>query len=571
MRFICTLLIGLITMSSVGAAQSLQSSPNRLPQGWSRPSGQSITPQIPRIIPQGPTIIPPTIQRSCPKGTLGKWPYCVSVKAPKCPNNTLGKSPNCRAIARNCPKGMIGKWPDCRALERPHCPQGTTGDWPNCVEIAKPTDKSCPEGQVRKGKRCIELSQGGGSGTTKPPSTAKTPKKEAFPPAITALTANRPHRPREILVLVDASHATEIATRLARQYNVSAEPRVLVPLLEGAVVRLRLKGNRSLESLLSVVSADPDVKLAQPNYDYRAGKGPDLPQDVPQYANEKIRLEEAHRVANGEGVMVAMIDTAVDATHPELIGAIAGVFDAVETGSAPAEPHGTEIAGILVAHARLAGVAPDAKLLSVRAFRGGSSGPAQSTTLQLLKGVDWAFHAGARIVNMSFSGPMDPLLERVLKAAAGKGVIFIAAAGNNGPNAPPAYPAAYPDVIAVTATDEKDSPYTKDNQGEYIFMAAPGVDIIGPTLKGAYELASGTSMAAAYVSGAVALMLERSPKLDIAQVREILAASARRPSGSISRNLIGAGILDAAGAVSACGGAEGVAAPPVATGGSTDH
>ena len=88
---------------------------------------------------------------------------------------------------------------------------------------------------------------------------------------------------------------------------------------------------------------------------------------------------------------------------------------------------------------------------------------------------------------MSFTGPMDPLLERIIKEAADKGVIFIAAAGNNGPKGAPVYPAAYPEVIAVTATDEKDKLYGKANRGDYICIAAPGVDIIAPALKGSYD------------------------------------------------------------------------------------
>ena len=168
----------------------------------------------------------------------------------------------------------------------------------------------------------------------------------------------------------------------------------------------------------------------------------------------------------------------------------------------------------------------------MRAFRGGKKSPAQSTSLQLLKGINWAFDAGAKIMNMSFTGPMDPLLERIVKAAAEKGVIFIAAAGNNGPKGAPVYPAAYPEVIAVTATDEKDKLYGKANRGDYISIAAPGVDIIAPALKGSYELSSGTSMAAAHVSGVVALLLERDGKLDWSEVRAILSASARKPDGS---------------------------------------
>lgn len=554
MRFICVFLIGLVALSSVAAAQSLPGGPNRGFKGWSKPGGPSIGPRGPSIRPGGPSIfIPLPTGRSCPEWTTGKWPACVSVDGKKCPANTTGKLPNCKpkSTASCAQKGLIGKWPNCREPDVRRCPKGSAGDWPDCIEIAKPEGKPCPEGQVRKGKRCVELTKDDGG--KKPPRVTKTQKQDEIPPAIAALIANGPHRPREILVLVDAARASEIAARLASQYNVTAEPREVIPLLDGALLRLRLPANRSIESLLAALSTDPDVELAQPNYDYSVSKGKTSPKTVPQYAGETIRLEEAHRLARGNGVMIAVIDTAIEAAHPELVNTIAGIFDAVGDGPSPAEPHGTQIAGILAAHSELKGVAPKAKLLSVRAFRGGKKSPAQSTSFQLLKGIDWAFDAGAKVMNMSFTGPMDPLLERIIKAAAEKGVIFIAAAGNNGPKGAPVYPAAYPEVIAVTATDDKDKLYSKANRGDYISVAAPGVDIIAPALKGSYELSSGTSMAAAHVSGVVALLLERDGKLDWSKAREILSATARKPSGSSGGKAFGAGILDAASALGESG------------------
>jgi subtilisin family serine protease len=164
---------------------------------------------------------------------------------------------------------------------------------------------------------------------------------------------------------------------------------------------------------------------------------------------------------------------------------------------------------------------------------------------------------------MSFTGPQDPLLERMIKAAAEKGVVVIAAAGNEGPKAPPVYPAAYPDVIAVTATDEKDKLYGKANRGAYVFIAAPGVDIVAPGLKGSYGISSGTSMAAAHVSGVVALLMERDAKLSASDVREILSSSARKPGQPLDKAAVGAGILDAAGALGEH--ADGAAAVPPAS------
>ena len=557
MRFIALWLSGLIAVASANAAPIALHGPDGpslvIPAGertgpQSGPSGGQWS--FPQRKPSGTWITPHTSPEGCPKGTVGKWPLCITVKPPKCPKNTKGKWPDCQEIVRYCPEGTTGKWPKCKPKPTASCAQkGMVGKWPNCHEPDEPeiAAKPCPDGYVRKGKKCVELTKGDDG--KKPPRVTKTEAEDDIPPAIAALTAGRPHRPREILVLVDAGRASEIAARLASQYNVTADPRVTIPLLDGALVRLRLPANRSLESLLAALSTDPDIELAQPNYDYSVSKGKASPKTAPQYAGETIRLDEAHRLARGNGIMIAVIDTAIEAAHPELVGTIAGVFDAVADGPSPAEPHGTEIAGILVAHAALTGVAPAAKVLSVRAFRAGKKSPAQSTSLQLLKGINWAFDAGAKIMNMSFTGPLDPLLERIVKAAAEKGVIFIAAAGNNGPKGAPVYPAAYPEVIAVTATDEKDKLYGLANRGDYISIAAPGVDIIAPALRGSYELSSGTSMAAAHVSGVVALLLERDGKLDWNKAREILSASARKPDGSSGGNAFGAGILDAAGAL----------------------
>ena len=129
-----------------------------------------------------------------------------------------------------------------------------------------------------------------------------------------------------------------------------------------------------------------------------------------------------------------------------------------------------------------------------------------------------------------------------------RGIVAVAAAGNGGPDAKPAYPAAFADVIAVTATDSGDATFKSANHGSYIAVAAPGVDIISAAPNGAYDIASGTSMAAAHVSGIAALLLEKNPKLSPAGVRDAIAQSARKEPGRPADEL-GAGIADAAAAV----------------------
>src|SRR5205823_6078042 len=151
----------------------------------------------------------------------------------------------------------------------------------------------------------------------------------------------------------------------------------------------------------------------------------------------------------------------------------------------------------------------------------------EGTTFAILKGIDWAADRGARIINMSFAGPRDPAVARSLAAARAKGIVLSAAAGNAGPKSPPLYPAADPNVIAVTATDADDKLFPAANRGRHIAVAAPGVDLLLPALDSAYQVISGTSFAAAEVSGVVALLLERNPGLDPETVRRTLMTTAR--------------------------------------------
>ena len=153
-------------------------------------------------------------------------------------------------------------------------------------------------------------------------------------------------------------------------------------------------------------------------------------------------------------VTIAVIDSGIDVKHPELANSVADSFDALGSKEGP-HVHGTGIAGAIVAHARLMGSAPEARLLAIRAF-GGASGGAESTSYVILKGLDYAVEHGAQIVNMSFAGPKDPLIERGIAATAARGILLVAAAGNAGAKSPPLYPAANPNVIAVSGTDAQE-------------------------------------------------------------------------------------------------------------------
>ena len=134
------------------------------------------------------------------------------------------------------------------------------------------------------------------------------------------------------------------------------------------------------------------------------------------------------------------------------------------------------MAGAIAAHRNMLGTAPGVGLLTVRAFSARADS-AEGTTFNIIRGLDWAAAQGARVVNMSFAGPPDPRLRDALAKANSRKIVLIAAAGNAGPNSPPLYPAADPNVIAVTATNSDDGLFAGANRGNYIAVAAPGVDV----------------------------------------------------------------------------------------------
>ena len=395
-----------------------------------------------------------------------------------------------------------------------------------------------------------------------PPQFTPRPRRAplAVPPAPDLVRS----RDAEIIMAIDDTLSDGDTIVLGQGLTLNVEVQYRSSLLGAKIVRLRIPDNRQREQVIATViqavGADPRILAIQPNFVFEASQSATPatlgPPPLPQYATEKVRLTEAHRTSLGRNVRIAVIDTGMDGAHPELAGAVAESFDAIGEGPVEIEAHGTAIAGIVAARQQMRGMAPDARVLAVRSFSGGTDTAGvrrkpEATTLSLIKGLDWAAANAARIVNMSFAGPKDPLLQATIEAAQARGLIMVAAAGNGGPSAASAYPAAFDQVIAVTASDSDDQLYDKANRGSYIAVAAPGVDILALAPEAAYEMSSGTSLAAAHVSGIIALMLERKPTLTIETVRAILSSTARDPDRTAAARGLGAGIVDAARAVAA--------------------
>jgi hypothetical protein len=415
--------------------------------------------------------------------------------------------------------------------------------YPACGTAYRDGDGECLDNPV--------ISGSGGSGSANGKKLAGRRRRDAQTPVVSSRSIAN-----ELVAEIDGALSDADADALARRHGLARVASQNFALLGATIGLFRITDRRSLETVSREFALDSSVRSVQPNFRYllqdqKASEG-----DPAQYALAKLHLPEAHRLAHGANVRVAIIDSGIDAKHPELAGAIADSFDALGSMEGP-HVHGTGIAGVIVSHAKLMGSAPAAKILAIRAF-GQSAGGAESNSYVILKSLDYAVGHGAQIVNMSFAGPKDALIERGVAATAAKGLVMIAAAGNAGAKSPPLYPAANPNVIAVSATDAEDKLFSASNRGSYIALAAPGVDIFLPAPDDKYQITSGTSFSAAYVSGLAALMLDRNPALKADELRAILLNSAHDLGSPGRDDLFGAGEADAYASVQAA-----IAAVPV--------
>jgi hypothetical protein len=386
-----------------------------------------------------------------------------------------------------------------------------------------------------------------GGGTGGPPSAgpgaAVSPLRR---PGIGGLPSanDRDYLPDEVVIQLAANNADQAARSLAQRFRLTQVDSFDVPGAGTRLYRWRFSGRRTAPQVVRAIEADRSTVSVSLNYIMRLyGEAPVAESAAPleQYALAKMQLPQAHVLAQGGDVLVAIVDGGVDASHPELRGVIADTFDAVRAGNKP-HPHGTAVAGAVAAHARLKGSAPAARILAAQAFDGGQT---EGNGHTVAKAIYWATDRGARIINMSFAGTRDPSIEQSLRYARHKGVILVAAVGNKGPLSAPLFPAADADVIAVTATDQNDKVFQAANRGKHIAVAAPGVELFLPGLNGTYQEISGTSFAAAEVSGAIALLVERKPGLTHDEARRILMSTARDlgPAGYDAH--FGAGLVDA--------------------------
>ena len=380
-----------------------------------------------------------------------------------------------------------------------------------------------------------------------------------------ALATDRPTAPadRQILVMVrqppvhyrangayaggygDAlsrSARERVARGIARRYGLTFLENWPMPMIGVDCFVMVVPDGRSTSAAAEQVSHDSDVDWAEPVALY-SGRAAASPPNDPLFAAEPVaeewHLADLHRIANGRGARVAVIDSGIDASHPDLTGQLEVNRNFVSGQQLVPEQHGTAVAGIIAAKADnrigIAGVAPGARLLGLRACWQRHGSPATvCDTLSLAKALYFAIENHAGIVNLSLSGPDDRLLRTLLGIAVRRGLEVVAAFDPSLPGG--GFPASAAGVIRVSDSRSAAS------RGNVYF--APGRDVPTTEPGGRWFVVNGSSFAAAHVSGLLALMRERHPSAAIAFVTD------RRGGGPIDAC---ATLVRAAGCDCACG------------------
>jgi serine protease len=313
-------------------------------------------------------------------------------------------------------------------------------------------------------------------------------------------------------------------------------------------------GSVPAPELLKKLKAEPSVELASLNYIRKATA---TPNDELYLSDQKylptVRMPQAWDLTKTAGSQtIAVLDTGVDAGHPELVGRTVPGYNVINPGAAPVDDngHGTFVSGVIAANTSntdgIAGVAWNAKVQPVKVLNSDGEG----TDENFIAGINWAASHGARVINMSLGNRGDnPVLHDALTQAVAKGIVVVSAAGNTG-DGDAQYPAAYPEVLAVGATDDSAVLTSFSTHGDWVDIAAPGFNLASTVPRALapdypYGIASGTSFSSAIVSGVAALVRNKYPTLTPAQVMARLKATARDAGPRGIDRYYGAGILDA--------------------------
>ena len=323
---------------------------------------------------------------------------------------------------------------------------------------------------------------------------------------------------RDILIFSDSKEKGTIIKELANRGIVTLRIHDFNA-IDGSLIVIH--GSTELLEELRGIFPNADI---DENSDLFAAKGPRL------YAKEKIKWpDKSSCVDQAIKIPIGLIDGAIDISHPAFAGQ--HIFEQSFLGKERAdEKHATSIASILLGNAPdqgFDGLLSGVPLYDAVALRDTSDDRQLASIEAVLGGLDWLMAQHVRLINVSLAGRENRVLSKAFQKALGKGVLIFAAAGNNGPQAPPVYPAALEGVFAVTAIDAADHAYKAANTGSYIDFAAPGVDVWTAQPGGSGAYVSGTSYAAPYVLAVSALYLTKNPSLPGSLLNPLLKKNSR--------------------------------------------
>jgi len=309
-----------------------------------------------------------------------------------------------------------------------------------------------------------------------------------------------------------SAHAQLVAARIARDYGLRRVAAWPISILQLHCIVYEVKAPGERDALVSRLRNDPRVESAQPMVQFETrtdevGQGDPLARL--QTANAAMHVPTAHQWSTGRKVRVAIIDTGMDRNHPDLAGRIERSWNLVDGDalSFDADRHGTAVAGVLAATADngvgIVGIAPDVEILAFKSCWQAEAGrPDLCNTLTLAAALDLAMTHEARIINLSLTGPADPLLSRLVAAAMARGIVVVGP-DDEREDRHGSFPGAVDGVLAVRNVDDP----VRRTEDRYI--AAPGRDVLTLVPGGRFDYVSGVSFSTAMVSGVVALILER--------------------------------------------------------------
>ncbi len=304
------------------------------------------------------------------------------------------------------------------------------------------------------------------------------------------------------------------------QEGFAVDDRTQISFIGAEMVRLIVPSGMTLAMARAAVAARSATATIDFNHFYQPQSG-----DAAGCAGESCALvREIVGWPTGEAAgcatphRIGLIDTAINADHVTLTQTRLEVIRLSEGEKTKSgAQHGTAVAALLIGaqDSRVPGLLPGAELIAVDAFQRHGKSTDIANIYDLVRALDLLARRDVKVVNLSLSGPENAVLKKSVKAATDRGMILVAAAGNDGPNAKPVYPAAYDDVIAVTAVDKGRNPYRRAVRGDYIDIAAPGVGVwTAASISGARQK-TGTSFAAPFVTAAVSVLIAGEPDMSI--------------------------------------------------------